>query len=112
MQYLVDRLDGETGNKGLEEGTEVGMLDRKRVEKAIGRGGVGVEGGKRRVVIVCGPEGCVEFRSRPSPSLLTTSGSCSMVNAVAGPRGRNFSQGSVGGILGELGYTKQEVVKL
>lgn len=36
----------------------------------------------------------------------------SMVEAVAGPRGRNFSQGRVGGILQQLGYTEQEVVKL
>jgi len=35
-----------------------------------------------------------------------------MINAVAGPRARNFSQGPVGGILKELGYTDKEVVKL
>lgn len=36
----------------------------------------------------------------------------SMVEAVAGPRGRNFSQGRVGGILQQLGYSEKEVVKL
>ncbi|GAA5858720.1 hypothetical protein JCM8547_004955 [Rhodosporidiobolus lusitaniae] len=90
VQYLVDNLDPETGKKGLPEGVLVGMLDKKKLEKVIGKGGRG--DGKRRVVVVCGPEG--------------------MVNAVAGPRGRNFSQGPVGGILGELGYKQGEVVKL
>lgn len=35
-----------------------------------------------------------------------------MIEAVAGPRGRNFSQGRVGGVLKELGFTEKEVVKL
>lgn len=35
-----------------------------------------------------------------------------MVTAIAGPYGRNFSQGEVGGILGELGYTSDQVRKL
>ncbi|GAA5888834.1 hypothetical protein JCM6882_002871 [Rhodosporidiobolus microsporus] len=88
VQYFVDRLDAD-GKKGLPEGATVGMLNRKGLEKAIGRGG---DKEKRRVVVVCGPEG--------------------MVNAIAGPRGRNFSQGPVGGVLGELGYSSKEVMKL
>jgi cytochrome-b5 reductase len=35
-----------------------------------------------------------------------------MIRALAGPYGRNFSQGEVGGALGELGYTSSEVRKL
>lgn len=35
-----------------------------------------------------------------------------MIEAVAGPRGRNFSQGRVGGILQQLGYSDGEVFKL
>lgn len=35
-----------------------------------------------------------------------------MVNAVAGPRARDLSQGAVGGMLGQLGYSQSEVVKL
>ncbi|GAA6002697.1 hypothetical protein JCM10207_007632 [Rhodosporidiobolus poonsookiae] len=89
VQYLVDRLDPETGKKGLPQDGVVGMLDRKKLEKAIGRGGAQ---GKRRIIVVCGPD--------------------PMVNAVAGPRGRNFSQGPVGGMLKELGYKEGEVVKL
>lgn len=35
-----------------------------------------------------------------------------MVAAVAGPFGRNMSQGPVGGVLGEMGYKSDEVWKL
>lgn len=35
-----------------------------------------------------------------------------MVNAVAGPRARDLSQGPVGGMLGRLGYGNDEVIKL
>jgi cytochrome-b5 reductase len=35
-----------------------------------------------------------------------------MIAAIAGPRGRNLSQGKVGGALGELGYKKDQVYKL
>ncbi|KAH0839704.1 hypothetical protein J3R83DRAFT_625 [Lanmaoa asiatica] len=47
---------------------------------------------KRVLVLVCGPEG--------------------MVNAIAGSYGRNYSQGEVGGILGELGLQSHQVWKL
>ncbi|GAA5997244.1 cytochrome b5 reductase family protein [Rhodotorula paludigena] len=89
LHYLVDMLDADGGKASLPSGTEVGFIDRKKLERYIGRGGVKE---KRRMVIVCGPEG--------------------MINVVAGPRGRNFSQGPVGGILKELGYTEREVLKL
>ncbi|GAA6043239.1 hypothetical protein JCM8097_008477 [Rhodosporidiobolus ruineniae] len=90
LHYFVDRLDEGMDRRDLPRGVQVGMLDKGKLERAIGKGGKG--DGKRRVVVVCGPEG--------------------MVEAVAGPRGRNFSQGPVGGILRELGYTDKEVVKL
>lgn len=51
-------------------------------------------------------------RVPPSLNSALQLSSCSMVEAVAGPRGRNFSQGRVGGILQQLGYTEKEVVKL
>ncbi|KIJ19971.1 cytochrome-b5 reductase [Paxillus involutus ATCC 200175] len=48
---------------------------------------------KRKVlVMICGPE--------------------PMVNTIAGPYGRNYSQGEVGGILRELGLQSQQVWKL
>ncbi|KAI6004080.1 hypothetical protein EDD15DRAFT_2156765 [Pisolithus albus] len=47
---------------------------------------------RRLIVLICGPE--------------------HMVNAVAGPYGRNYSQGKVGGILAELGLKSHQVWKL
>ena len=35
-----------------------------------------------------------------------------MVAAIAGPFGRNFSQGEIGGVLGDLGYGIDSVWKL
>ncbi|KAI0776121.1 ferredoxin reductase-like C-terminal NADP-linked domain-containing protein [Trametes elegans] len=49
-------------------------------------------GGKKVMFLVCGPD--------------------PMVAAIAGPFGRNFSQGEVGGVLGELGYDRESVWKL
>ncbi|GAA6013289.1 hypothetical protein JCM11491_006343 [Sporobolomyces phaffii] len=93
--YHVDRLDTDTDHDAsqqrwqtLGDDTRVGRIDRASLERFVGR----KDPSKRRVVVVCGPEG--------------------MINAVAGPRGRNFSQGKVGGILRELGYSEHEVVKL
>ncbi|KAI0750784.1 ferredoxin reductase-like protein [Daedaleopsis nitida] len=48
--------------------------------------------GKKVMFLVCGPD--------------------PMVAAIAGPYGRNFSQGEVGGALGELGYGSESVWKL
>ncbi|KAH7916137.1 hypothetical protein BJ138DRAFT_1140264 [Hygrophoropsis aurantiaca] len=48
---------------------------------------------KRKILfLVCGPE--------------------SMINAIAGPYGRNFSQGKVGGILEEMGCNSYQVWKM
>ncbi|GAA5955359.1 hypothetical protein JCM8115_001925 [Rhodotorula mucilaginosa] len=88
VHYLVDRPEAGTSKKQLPTDMAVGLIDRSKLESAIGQ----KQQDKRRVVVVCGPEG--------------------MVEAVAGPRGRNFSQGRVGGILQQLGYTEKEVVKL
>ena len=35
-----------------------------------------------------------------------------MVGAIAGPYGRNLSQGPVSGILGSMGYSSDQVYKL
>jgi len=51
------------------------------------------DGTPRRILfLVCGPE--------------------AMVGAIAGPYGRNLSQGPVGGILGKMGYSSDQVYKL
>ena len=35
-----------------------------------------------------------------------------MIGAIAGPYGRNFSQGPIGGILGRMGIASDHVYKL
>ncbi|GAA6063917.1 hypothetical protein JCM10212_003535 [Sporobolomyces blumeae] len=87
IKYLVDRAEAAP-TSGKADDTTVGFITRDVLEQTIGRRDPAV----RRAVVVCGPEG--------------------MVQAVAGPRGRNFSQGPVGGMLRELGYTDKDVVKL
>ncbi|KAJ7283910.1 hypothetical protein C8J57DRAFT_748854 [Mycena rebaudengoi] len=50
---------------------------------------------------------------RPSRKILfLVCGPEPMINAIAGPYGRNLSQGPVGGVLKDLGYTSNEVRKL
>ncbi|KAJ7904229.1 hypothetical protein B0H14DRAFT_3079154 [Mycena olivaceomarginata] len=48
----------------------------------------------------------------PRKTLFLVCGPEPMITAIAGPYGRNFSQGPVGGVLAELGYTSSEVRKL
>lgn len=55
VTYLVDGLD--RGTKAVAGGPLVGRVDGPVLEKLIGAGGRG----KRRVVVVCGPEACVFF---------------------------------------------------
>ncbi|KAL1706681.1 hypothetical protein EV121DRAFT_278617 [Schizophyllum commune] len=85
----------------------LGRIDKLAVEKAVNPNQTGVtwwkqpftsskssaEKPQRRVLfLVCGPE--------------------PMIGALAGPYGRNFSQGPVGGVLKELGYGSDQVYKL
>ncbi|GAA5977325.1 hypothetical protein JCM5350_002429 [Sporobolomyces pararoseus] len=90
--YKVDRLDNNNTHDNVDElpksDLEFGKIDLRTLEKFLARN----DENKRTVIVVCGPEG--------------------MIETVAGSRGRNFSQGPVGGILKQLGYTKDQVVKL
>ncbi|KAL1742424.1 hypothetical protein HDZ31DRAFT_84143 [Schizophyllum fasciatum] len=83
---------------------ELGRINRIAVEKVINANQVSwwkkpfvssasPETPQRRILfLVCGPE--------------------PMIGALAGPYGRNFSQGPVGGVLKELGYGSDSVYKL
>jgi cytochrome-b5 reductase len=67
---------------------------------------------KNVLVLVCGPEPYV-LSSLPRPHVLTQAASITrMVAAIAGPYGRNYSQGKVGGVLSELGFKAGQVWKL
>ncbi|KAM0756512.1 ferredoxin reductase-like protein [Meredithblackwellia eburnea MCA 4105] len=88
VKYFVDKA-----RKGDKGDWTVARLDLKVLRTLLGKGGdAGVTVSGKKMVVVCGPEG--------------------MVNAIAGPRARDLSQGPVGGVLGQLGYTSDQVIKL
>ncbi|KAJ7068031.1 hypothetical protein C8F01DRAFT_1116619 [Mycena amicta] len=88
-------VDGTDGNN-LPPSLRVGRIDKKSIQRCLGLTGwpwANKSASSRKTMfLVCGPE--------------------PMINALAGPYGRNFSQGEVGGVLKELGYTSREVRKL
>ncbi|KAF8803829.1 ferredoxin reductase-like protein [Phlegmacium glaucopus] len=49
---------------------------------------------------------------RPRRTLFLVCGPEPMIGAIAGPYGRNFSQGAIGGILGRMGIASENVYKL
>jgi cytochrome-b5 reductase len=66
---------------------------------------------KNVLVLVCGPERYVPLASVPSAPADQIS-ITRMVAAIAGPYGKNYSQGKVGGVLAELGFKAGQVWKL
>lgn len=53
LHYLADRLDPNTFSKTAPRDVTIAFPDRNTLKKLVGK----KEAGKRRVVIVCGPEG-------------------------------------------------------
>ncbi|KAI0832321.1 ferredoxin reductase-like C-terminal NADP-linked domain-containing protein [Trametes gibbosa] len=110
LSFFVDSPDGPSHPAVSSSSLTVGRIGKTAIEGAIGGGQRswwrlgGLFGapantraqetghGKKVMFLVCGPD--------------------PMVAAIAGPFGRNFSQGDVGGALGELGYGKESVWKL
>ncbi|KAK2466478.1 hypothetical protein APHAL10511_002120 [Amanita phalloides] len=105
MHFFVDSMStGSTHAVAYPSSLEVGRIGRAAIERGLGPSSDNRSWWsslwkkreetlqKRILFLVCGPE--------------------PMINAISGPYGRNFSQGSVGGILGEMGYTSREVWKL
>lgn len=86
--------EGRVGRRALEAATRLDMDGSwwQRLFKASGVTQRGTTSDRRILFLVCGPE--------------------PMVAAIAGPFGRNMSQGPVGGILGEMGYKREQVWKL
>ncbi|KAH8118356.1 ferredoxin reductase-like C-terminal NADP-linked domain-containing protein [Phellopilus nigrolimitatus] len=82
IRTFVDNLDGSIHKNGLAMG-RISKSDITSVLKAMHG---------KTVVLVCGPE--------------------PMLNALAGPKGRDHSQGHVGGILGQLNDNSFAVWKL
>ncbi|KAI0719654.1 ferredoxin reductase-like protein [Cerioporus squamosus] len=106
LSLFVDAPDGPSHPAVPSSSLTVGRIGKAAIERAMGFEknwwqrvlGSATEtrsqdGGRRKVMfLVCGPD--------------------PMISAVAGPFGRNFSQGEVGGVLGELGYDGDSVWKL
>ncbi|EIW62055.1 ferredoxin reductase-like C-terminal NADP-linked domain-containing protein [Trametes versicolor FP-101664 SS1] len=108
LRLFVDSSEGPSHPAAPSSTLAVGRIGRAAIEDAMGAGSkswwrslfgassssrsLGNEAGKKVMFLVCGPD--------------------PMVAAIAGPFGRNFSQGDVGGALGELGYDKASVWKL
>ncbi|KAI0375540.1 ferredoxin reductase-like C-terminal NADP-linked domain-containing protein [Pilatotrama ljubarskyi] len=108
VSLFVDSPEGPSHPAVPSSFLAVGRIGKTAIEQAMGmssqswwrnlfgtrsnpRSQDGVSG-KKVMFLVCGPD--------------------PMVAAIAGPLGRNFSQGEVGGALGELGYDKESVWKL
>ncbi|KZT74286.1 ferredoxin reductase-like protein [Daedalea quercina L-15889] len=106
LSLFVDSTEGPAHPSVGASDVQVGRITTGTIERALssdsGRSwwrsllGVGSHSepleDKKILFLVCGPE--------------------SMITAIAGPYGRNFSQGVVGGVLGSLGYKNHQVWKL
>ncbi|SCZ87356.1 BZ3500_MvSof-1268-A1-R1_Chr2-2g04822 [Microbotryum saponariae] len=75
--------------KVFSEMTSSSRITEQVLQKELGRA---KDGGENCLVVVCGPE--------------------SMITDLAGPRARDLSPGPIGGVLGKLGYTSSQVLKL
>ncbi|KAF9028471.1 ferredoxin reductase-like protein [Hymenopellis radicata] len=95
VRLFVDSIPLDE-NAPVDAKLQVGRIDRRAVEDSIGYGRSwwfkSPLPQRRILFLVCGPE--------------------PMITAIAGPYGRNYSQGPVAGILGELGFTAAQVRKL
>ncbi|KAI0677148.1 ferredoxin reductase-like C-terminal NADP-linked domain-containing protein [Trametes maxima] len=108
VSLYVDSSEGPSHPAASSSDLVVGRIGRPAIERAIG---------------VEAPSRWRSFFSKPSKSrphdrtggkkvLFLVCGPDPMVAAIAGPFGRNFSQGEVGGALGELGFDRESVWKL
>ncbi|KAF8272519.1 hypothetical protein EI94DRAFT_1769779 [Lactarius quietus] len=97
VKLFVDR-DAARVPESIARSLQVGRIDKRSIAHALGiceaRWSNGDEDIRKKniLVLVCGPE--------------------PMVAAIAGPYGKNYSQGKVGGVLAELGFTAGQVWKL
>ncbi|KAF7983897.1 hypothetical protein HWV62_18260 [Athelia sp. TMB] len=87
LHLFVDSREGSGDSSG---DLKLGQINKAAIMKALSSKKVKPDA--NILFIVCGPD--------------------PMVSAIAGPYGRNFSQGDVGGVLKELGCTSSQVRKL
>ncbi|KAK4057725.1 hypothetical protein OIO90_001373 [Microbotryomycetes sp. JL221] len=93
IQYLVDVVDNESQiDKQHQQPLTRGRVDFDKLSDWIPKQTSTTVLDERRKILVCGPE--------------------PMIESIAGRRARDLSQGPVGGLLKQLGYNENEVVKL
>ncbi|KAH9844199.1 ferredoxin reductase-like C-terminal NADP-linked domain-containing protein [Rhodofomes roseus] len=107
LSLFVDSSEGPTHPSVGSNDVQVGRINDLAIARAVGSDnsswwrsllGIGSRpdsrdlSDKKILFLLCGPE--------------------PMITAIAGPYGRNFSQGAVGGVLGELGYKGHQVWKM
>ncbi|PFH52653.1 hypothetical protein AMATHDRAFT_74117 [Amanita thiersii Skay4041] len=99
MRVFVDLVPGGCPSIAGNNALELGRIGKDAISQSLELKQMGrwwwqtnTKAQQKKVLfLVCGPE--------------------SMINAIAGPYGRNLSQGLVGGILGDMGYTPKNVWK-
>ncbi|KAF8665645.1 hypothetical protein AX16_000100 [Volvariella volvacea WC 439] len=101
LQLYVDRLDNSRNT--LPEDVSQTRISKKDIQRATSNDN-GVASWWRKWRLSAQP---VSERK----TLALVCGPMPMIAAIAGPYGRNFSQGPVGGILAELGFTPDRVWK-
>jgi len=109
IHLFVDSLDGPVNTSLHNHKLQVGRIGKAAIQRSLGldtsvswwqrifktnnTSHSGVPKRDQKIIfLVCGPD--------------------QMISATAGPYGRNFSQGEVGGVLKELGYASNQVQKL
>ncbi|GLB33921.1 putative oxidoreductase FAD-binding domain [Lyophyllum shimeji] len=103
LRLFVDSLDGPAPTSHMPA-PHVGRIDNTAIERCLGLD-------QRRTWL----RRLFGMAEAPRPNrkiLFLVCGPDPMVNAISGPFGRNFSQGPVRGVLGEMGFTSKEVWKL
>ncbi|OCH92887.1 ferredoxin reductase-like C-terminal NADP-linked domain-containing protein [Obba rivulosa] len=106
ISLFVDEFDGSNHPCMSSSDLHVGRISKTSIERALRldinnpwwrkllrlNTPMGSDKSKKVLFLVCGPD--------------------PMIASIAGPWGRNYSQGEVGGILGTLGFTRVQVRKL
>ncbi|KAF9464441.1 hypothetical protein BDZ94DRAFT_1256453, partial [Collybia nuda] len=104
LHLFVDSIGGQDERKPGPM-VRIGRIGKSAIEQSLGLRSKGSWWDKilSKYVATVAP---------PKKTLFLVCGPDSMINAISGPYGRNFSQGSVGGVLGEMGFTSKEVWKM
>ncbi|CCL99441.1 uncharacterized protein FIBRA_01459 [Fibroporia radiculosa] len=106
ISLFVDSLDGSHHPSISSSELKVGRVDQNAIEHAIGNSR-NLKTWWSKLLRIDRDE---KQKDRQTHFLIC--GPDPMVAAVAGPFGRNFSQGAVGGILGSMGFERTQVWKL